>query len=181
VSTSTHYLLSIDEPVGRGWIVIYEEDHGDAIAIRSVIRQWCELNWANQTYYRAKYGFDKTGVLDLSLPLVKAPRSLDSGCFRRNFEPGEFVTPDVALPGSNARLQAILEQSRIEVHYNRYDDTALLHIGPDSSLILTNVAGWGPHRIEPYIYAELDDKYVCYWENSIVTWCPELPYSVLTN
>jgi len=126
-------------------------------------------------YYRAKYGFDETGVLDLILPLDKARRTLDSGCFRRNPEPGEFVIPDVALPGSNDRLRAILEQSRIAVHYNRYDDTALMHIGPDNSLILTNVAGWGPPYTEPYSYAELDDSYVCYWETSPATWGPELP------
>ena len=176
MATFTHYLPSIDELTSRGWIIIYDEDAEDAVAIRSVIRRWGELTWAKQTYYRAKYGFDKTGVLEIGLPLVKTHPARDSGCFYPNPEPGEFVTPDVALPGSTDRLKSILEQSRVAVRRNRYDDTALMHIGPDNTLILTNAAGWGPPFTEPFGYAELNNKYICLWECSPATWANDAPW-----
>ncbi len=176
MATFTHYLPSIDELASRGWIIIYDEDSDDAVAVRSVIRRWSELTWAKQTYYRAKFGFDETGILDIGLPLVKAPHAMDCDCFSRNPKLGEFVTPDVSLPGSNNRLQAILEESRIAVNRNRYDYTALMHIGPDNTLILTNAAGWGPPLTEPHGYAELNDRYICHWENNLATWCPDAPW-----
>ena len=178
MATFTHYLPPIDELASRGWVIIYDEDADDAVAIRSVIRQWGKLTWAEQTYYRAKYGFDETGILDISLPLVKAAHSPRTGCFypNANGNPGEFPTPDVSMPGSDNRLKAILEKSRIAVHRNRYDDSALTHVGPDNTLTLTNAAGWGPPRTESYGYAELDDKYICVWEHSLATWGTEAPW-----
>ena len=132
---------------------------------------------AKQTYYRAKYGFDESGVLDISLPLVKVAPGARAGCFypNTNANLGEFPTPDVSIQGSDNRLKAILEKSRIAVHRNRYDDAALTHVGPDSTLILTNAAGWGPPLTEPYGYAELDDRYICIWEFSRDTWGAEAP------
>ena len=178
MATFTHYLPSIDELASRGWAVIYDEDTEDAVAIRSVIRKWGELTWAKQTYYRAKYGFDESGVLDISLPLVKVAPGARAGCFypNTNANLGEFPTPDVSIQGSDNRLKAILEKSRIAVHRNRYDDAALTHVGPDSTLILTNAAGWGPPLTEPYGYAELDDRYICIWEFSRDTWGAEAPW-----
>lgn len=177
MATLTHYLPSVDELVSRGWIIIYDEDADDAIAIRSVIRQWDELTWAEQTYYRAKYGFDERGVLDISLPLVKTAPGPRTGCFypNTNANPGKFPTPDVSMQGSDNRLKAILEKSRIAVHRNRYDDSALTHVGPDNTLILTNAAGWGPPLTEPYGYAELDDEYTCHWGISSATLRPYVP------
>ena len=177
MATFTHYLPSIDELASRGWTVIYDEDAEDAVAIRSVIRKWDELTWAKQTYYRAKYGFDESGVLDISLPLVKVAPGARIGCFYPDTgaDFGEFPTPDVSIQGSDNRLKAILEKSRIAVQRNRYDDSALTHVGPDSTLILTNAAGWGPPLTEPYGYAELDDRYICIWEFSLDTWGAEAP------
>ncbi len=177
MATLTRYLPSIGELAKRGWKIIYNGDPADrtTVAIRSVIDKWGELTWAKQTYYRAKYGFNENGVLDIKLPLVKVHPGMNIGCFCRSPELGEFVTPDVSLPSSNNRLQAILEQSRIAVHPNRYDDTALMHVGPDNTLILTNAAGWGLPLTEPNGYAELDDGYNCHWEISSATWRPYVP------
>ena len=132
------------------------------------------MTWAQQTYYRAKYGFDENGVLDIAL-LGHKDTSNVTGRFFRNPIHGEFVTPDAASPGSNHRLQSALEQSRASVQLSRYDETALLHIGPDNTLILTNAAGWGIPLSEPRGYAELDDRYRCHWDVSSATWCPNVP------
>ena len=166
---------SIQELVKRGWSIIYDDQTGDAVAIRSVIRQWKRLTWARRIYYRAKYGFDENGVLDIGLPSHKTTPDAPA-CFFRNPVPGEFVTPDDRMPGSNDRLQAILEQSRVSVKRSRYDDTALMHIGPDNTAILTNAVGWGPPRTEAHGYAELDDKHTCLWEVSRATWSPDAPW-----
>ena len=175
MSMSANDMPSIPELVKRGWIVICDDNTGEAVAVRSVIRQWPELTWARQTYYRAKYGFDANGVLDIGLGGRKTTPSA-SGCFFRNPVPGEFVTPDDRMPGSNDRLQEILAQSSVSAKRCRYDDTALRHIGPDSTAILTNAVGWGLPGAGAHDYATPDDNYACFWEISRATWCPDVPW-----
>lgn len=133
------YKMTIAELVERGWTIIYD-DAGEPIAIKSVIDQWNDLTWAKQTYYRGKYGFDEDGVLEISL-LELRPTSRIAQRFCCNWFLDEVVTPDGNMPGSNDRLRAIVERSRIGVEDRKYDDTALVHTGPDGSLILTNEAG----------------------------------------
>ena len=80
------------------------------------------------------------------------------------------------VPGSNVRLQRILEDSRVNVVGHR-NSNALIHTGPDGSLIVTNESGWGLSYPEySDIYAELDERYMCHWEISQATWVPEAPY-----
>lgn len=113
------------------------------------------LTWAEQTYYRAKYGYTRAGV----------PMAASSEMFRQ-----------LGVPGSNIRLQRILEDSRVSV-VGRRNSNALIHTGPDGSLIITNESGWGllyPEQSD--IYAELDERYMCHWEISQATWVPEAPY-----
>ena len=166
---------TISELTDRGWKIIYNDSTGEAVAIRSVIRHWNKLTWAQQTYYRGKYDFNEKGVLDIGL-LGHSKTPDNPGLFFRNPTSEEIVIPEERLPGSNERLWAILEKSRVAVECNRYDDTVLMHTGPDNSIILTNAAGWGPPRTEPHGYAELDDKYTCHWEISLATWCPDAPW-----
>ena len=170
----THH-RTISELTDRGWKIIYNDSTGEAVSIRSVIRHWNKLTWAQQAYYRGKYGFSERGVLDIGIS-GHSTTPANSGLFFRNPEPAAIAIPEECLPGSNKRLWTILEQSRVGVECNRYDDTALLHTGPDNSVILTNAAGWGPPRTEPHGYAELDDKYTCHWEVSLATWCPDAPW-----
>ena len=167
------YKMTIAELVERGWTIIYD-DAGEATAIRSVIDQWNKLIWAKQVYYRGKYGFDEDGALEISL-LELRPTSRIAQRFCCDWFLDDVVTPDGNMPGSNDRLRAILERSRIGVEDRKYDDTALVHTGPDGSLILTNEAGWGPPLTETNSsYVELDDEYTCYWENG-PSWIPEAP------
>ena len=158
------YKMTIPELVERGWIISYDDDTGGPTAIRSVIDQWNKLTWAKQVYYRGKYCFGEDGILEISLSEL-GPTSRMAPRFYCDLFQDEFVTPDGKMPGSNDRLRTILERSRIEVDNRKYDDTALVHTGPDGSLILTNEAGWGPPYTETNSsYVELDDKYTCYWE-----------------
>ena len=113
------------------------------------------LTWAQQTYYWARYGLTKTGNSEDS-----PPNSLS----------------DMNLPGSNDRLHARLEQNGVAVEKRVSKDT-LIHTGPDGSVVLTNRIGWGLPLPEPYtISAELDGRYMCFWEISIASWIPEAPY-----
>jgi hypothetical protein len=168
------YQMTIAQLAQRGWTIIHETDTGKPTAIRTVIDQWRALTWAKQTYCRAKYGFDEDGVLEISLhELHPTPRI----AFRFHWDlfPDEFVTPGGQIPGSNDRLREILERSRLEVDNRKYDDTALVHTGPDGSLILTNEVGWGPPYTErDSNYVELDEAYTCYWESG-PSWVPEAP------
>ena len=137
----THH-RTISELTDRGWKIIYNDSTSEAVSIRSVIRHWDKLTWAQQAYYRGKYGFSERGVLDIGIS-GHSTTPANSGLFFRNPEPAAIAIPEECLPGSNKRLWTILEQSRVGVECNRYDDTALLHTGPDNSVILTNAAGWG--------------------------------------
>lgn len=117
--------------------------------------EWGNLTWAEQTYYRAKYG--NTVV---SVPITDLSKMLR--------QPG--------VPGSNVRLQRILEDDRVNVVSYR-NRNALIHTGPDGSLIITNESGWGlPYPEQSDINAELDERYICHWEISQATWVPEAPY-----
>ena len=168
------YQMSIAELAEQGWTIIYDNNTGKPTAIRSVIGQWKKLTWAKQIYYRGKYGFDEEGILEISLFELR-PTSRIALRFYCDLFPGEFVTPDGKMPSSNDRLRSILERSRIRVEDRKYDDTALVHTGPDNSLILTNEAGWGPPYTETDVsYVELDDKYTCYWETG-PSWVPDAP------
>ena len=130
------YKMTIAELAERGWIIIHDNDTGEPTSIKSVIDQWSKLAWAKQTYYRAKYGFDEDGVLEIRLfDLRPTPRiTFRSRC---DLFPDEFITPGGSMPGSNDRLRAILERSRVGVEGSNYDDTALAHTGPDNTLVLS--------------------------------------------
>ena len=117
--------------------------------------EWGNLTWAEQTYYRAKYGYTGTGV----------PITYSSN-----------VLGQLPVLGSNDRLQRILEDSRVNVD-SRRNINALIHTGPDDSVVITNESGWGlPHPEQSGIYMELDERYMCHWEISQATWVPEAPY-----
>jgi len=117
--------------------------------------EWSDLTWAEQTYYLAKYGYTGTGAL-----ITDSSKML-----------GQF-----AVPGSNDRLQRILEDSRENVASHR-SSNSLIHTGPDGSIIITNEGGWVlPRSEQPDIYADLDEQNLCHWGISQATWVPEAPY-----
>ncbi len=173
--TSSIHRMTISELANQGWIIIYDESNGEAVAIRSVIRHWNKLTWAQQTFYRAKYGFDESGVLDISLSERRTP-PIDLGFFYSSPAAGEIVVPDTLVPGANDRLRIILAQSRVAIHCSRYDDTPRLNIGPDGTVILTTHAEWGLPRTDSTGYTEPDDAYICYWETDRATWLPTAPW-----
>ena len=169
-------LMDISELASQGWIIIYDDNTGEAVAIRSVIRQWNSLTWAQQGYYRAKFGFTEMGVLDITLT-GESTLPDNSGFFLRGSSHDKIVTPQNAVHGSNGRLLTILEQGRVAVRPCRYVDEARLHIGPDETAILTTEVFWGlPRAADATGYTEPDDAYICYWENDPATWLPTAPW-----
>ena len=138
------YDMSIPQMTERGWSIVNDSETGLPIAISSTIPGWNKLSWAEQTYYRGKYRFNEGGSLEISLHEIRNASERKSRYFVRDLFPDKYVTPDVALAGSGDRVRGILELSRVGLECSSYDDTALVHIGPDDSAIYTNEAGWGP-------------------------------------
>ena len=117
--------------------------------------EWCQLTWAQQTFYQAKYGITNSEGTEVNLSEL-------------SFE-GKS-------PGSNDRLHSFLSQGGVSLTACHPRGT-LLHTGPDDSVIVTNEIGWGlPYSEPPDSYTELDDQYMCPWEISQATWTPEAPY-----
>ena len=167
--------ITSSELIARGWIVIHDRVTNERIAIRSVIQHWKSIPWSHQTYYRAKYGFDENGVLDISLS--EHPISTnDPGFSFRKLAPGEVVIPDQSMPGSNNRLRTILEQSQVTAEHNRYDDVGVAFTGPDGTVLLTGEYCWGLPYLDYNDYTEIDNNHICVWGNSSTTWCPDAPW-----
>ena len=167
--------IAVEELAGRGWQIIYADHTGQPTAIRSAVEHWDNLPWAQQAYYRAKYGFNEAGLLEFSLAELSS-NSTAANLVHRPLSPDRDIAPGGNVSGSNDRLRAILEQSRITVEASRHNHNALIHTGPDNTAILTSVAGWGPVNVEASSgYAELADRYTCYWETASVNWVPEAP------
>ena len=159
----------------------YEEFNGEPAphSTRFSIHHWNELDWAHQTYYRAKYGVSGTGELEIRIRELPLPRLVDGTISSPSHgsTTAEIGVPDREFPGSNHRLWAIIEETRTSIVRTSYDDTGLLHTGPDNSMILTNAAGWGPICTkEPDGYVEMDDRWTCHWEIDPSTWCPDTPW-----
>ena len=174
MSTSLHG-KTIPELVDQGWIIIADEDTDEFVGIRSVIQNWTSMTWAERTYYIAKYGFNEKGILDIGLSEQFTEVGWP-GLFFRPALGGEIVVPEKSQPGSNDRLLAILSQSRVAVGNSRYGDTALAHIGPDGTVILTNEYLWGLPDPRDDSYTDLNERYICNWEISLATWCPDAPW-----
>ena len=171
------YRMSIPEMVKRGWTLFNDEKIPGRLGIRSVIPDWNELPWAQQTYYRAKYRFDENGVLEIGVSEINSASQKTIRHFHCDlFTEEKYVTPDGAMSGSNDRIREILEQNRVDLAYRGYDDTALVHTGPDGSIIYTNEVGWGPPMYWPEekYYYELDDHHTCFWETGPY-WVSEMP------
>ena len=172
------YGKTMRELVNQGWIIITNEDSGEIVGIRSVIQHWTSLTWAERTYYTAKFGFDENGILDIGLSDLTTAVGWP-GLFLRPALGGAIVVPEHSLPGSNDRLLIILSRSRVAVISSRCDDTALAHIGPDGTVILTNEFLWGLPDPRDGSYTDVKEGYICHWEVSIATWCPDAPWWAL--
>ena len=170
------YNMTVPQMIDRGWTIIKDNKTDRPTAIRSVISDWNELTWAQQTYYRGKYRFDESGILEINLSELRSATEKVIMHFSRDLFPDKYVIPDGSLTGSKERLRRILEQSRVDLECSGYDDTALVHLGPDGTVIYTNEAGWGPpcHWPGDEFYFELDDFHTCYWQIG-PAWTPEAP------
>ena len=166
---------TLEELVQEGWIVVVDEGTDEIVSLRSVVRQWKTLTWADQTFYRAKYGFDENGLLELDVS-GKGTYVRTLGLVLRPQPHGSIVLPENHQSGSNVRLQRILTESRAEVINDRYDETALVHVGPDGTVVLTNEYLWGLAVARDNPDSELDQERVCHWEISLETWCPTAPW-----
>ena len=168
--------MTISQLKERGWSIIKHSETGSPTAIVSTIPNWKDLTWAQPTYYKGKYNFGECGILEISLSELSSSRETTTKHFIRDLFPDNYVTPGGALPGSNERLRKILEQSRVKLECGNYDDSALVHVGPDGTAIYTNELGWGPPSQWPddKIYVELDTSYTCYWEIG-PAWVSEAP------
>lgn len=141
------YYMTIPQMIDRGWTIVKDNKTDLPTTIRSAIPDWNELTWAQQTYYRGKYLFNENGVLEITLSELRSASEKVIRDFSRDLFLDKYVTPDGTLAGSNERLREILEQSRVDLECRSYDDTALVHIGPDGTAIYTNEVGWGRHAI----------------------------------
>ena len=168
------YGKTIPQLVEQGWTVAPKRKVG--LVIRSAIPDWNELTWAQQTYYRAKYRFDQEGKLEIRLSEVSNESYQNVFRSTGDLYPSKYVTPGCSLPGSDERLREILEQSRVDLDCRSRDKTALVHFGPDGSVIYTNCRGWGPPLgwPEDKHFLELDESHLCYWESDLY-WIGESP------
>ena len=170
------YNMTIPQFIEQGWSIIKHKQTGRPTAIVSTIPDWKDLTWAQQTYYSGKYRFSEAGILEISVSELSGANEKTVGRFVSDIFPNEYVTPTGALAGPNERLRKILERSRVELECRSYDDSALVHIGPDGSAVYTNEAGWGSlsHWPKDKTYIELDEFNTCYWEIS-PAWVSEPP------
>ena len=172
------YGKTLQELVNDGWIILANEEADVIVGVRSVIRHWHSMAWAEQTYYTAEYGFNENGVLDIALQ-AQMPTIEWTGLIYGPRQNAPTALPEESLQGSNDRLLAILSRSRVAVANSRYDDDGLAHIGPDGTVILTNEYLWGLPDLRDDSYAYVDEGHRCFWEVSIATWCPDAPWWAL--
>lgn len=172
------YGKTLQELTNDGWIILANEEAPAIVGIRSVIRHWQSMTWAEQTFYTAKYGFNENGVLDIAIQ-AQIPTIGWAGFIYSPRQNDPIVLPKDSQPGSNDRLLAIVSRSRVAVANSRYDDDGLAHIGPDGTAILTNEYLWGLPDSRDDSYAYVDERHRCFWEVSAATWCPDAPWWAL--
>ena len=170
------YNMTVPQMINRGWTIINDKKRIVPLpSDRSLVIGTNSLGLSS-TYYRGKYRFDESGTLEIRLLELHSANKIAIMDFSRDLFQDKYVTPDGSLAGSNERLRRILGQSRVDLDRSRYDDAALVHVGPDGTFIYTNEAGWGPpcHWPGDEFYFELDDLHTCYWEIG-PAWTPEAP------
>lgn len=167
----------ISELVNQGWKVAFDdfEDRGPLLAI-SVLKNWKQLSWAQQTFYRAKYDFSDEGVLEIGLTGESAITIGAASYAFRPTSPSEPALPPARLPGANDRLREMLSPNNIKRELNRYTRQGLACTGPDGSVLLTSEYGWGVAVTSDDSYTEIDLKYFCLWEDDLGTFCPDIPW-----
>ena len=170
------YPMIIQQLIDRGWSVINHSETSRPTAGVTTISEWKDLTWAQQTYYQGKYRFNESGMLEISLSELSNTVEKTNRHFICEPFLDKYVASSGAMSGSNERLREILERGRVKLECRSYDDSALVHIGPDGTAIYTNKAGWGPplHWPEEKIYVELDDSRTCHWEIG-PSWTSEAP------
>ena len=182
--TNAKQTISTRELLDAEWQIAANpanQDHSATIqTIYSKIPNWTDLNWAEQTYYQAKYRFDNSGELQIDFQnpepveetwnrsrytTIKAVIDSQSARHRPNHQP--FALPGHEMPGSQDRLRTLILQPEVAHEPAKHDQEGAAHIGPDRSVIYTNTLGWGiPDLQEPDInFYEFDykPKYFCQW------------------
>ena len=160
--------------VADGWHLIYDEGTSNVVAVQSIIPEWETMPWAMQTYYRGKYRFNESGVLEIKFKSSFSGR-IDNAVPKS--PPDKIVLPPRAVHGSDRRLRDIFEESVIEVGPVGYDYSARLHYGPDGSAILVTDPFWGIPIPDDRDYIEPHQDYQCLWDGSTPnTWFGEAPW-----
>ncbi len=154
----------IAELVEQGWTAIVGHHGSEIVGIRSVAGEWGTLDWAHRVFFRAKYGFDESGVLVVPMSELRTPSRARDFFYREPQD--EILLPDRAMPGSNKRLRELLENDRTGVEAVGYDHTARLFIGTDGSSILTTEPCWGIPSVNDTDFIEPDNAYTCYWDET---------------
>ena len=133
------------------------------------------MDWAHRTYFMAKYGMDLNRMPEV-ITLAEDPSVPTSVRWKDGLQISEAGLEDMAIPGSNDRLRQILTTDDVVTSRCRYDPDALIHSGPDGTMVLTNAAGWGIPILELGGYAELDARFTCCWEVSRASWVAQMPW-----
>ena len=153
----------------RGWTIQSIVHQGRTVftALDSFIPDWHSMDWAEQVYHQAKHRFDSNGILSIAAdeltgndPLLR--RAIRTSSLQQNGYP----LPGSPVPGSNERLKELLEKTRITLDYDSQNDTALIHTGPDGSIIVTNQVGWSPATVENLREYTLSEHQHCPWEHN---------------
>ena len=140
--SESRYSKIIQQLIRQGWIVQTDDLSNEVVCIRSAILHWDFMTWAERTYYSAKYGFNQRGILDIRVP-QQTQRTTSLRVSGSSSLCDDIVVPELSQVGSNDRLRILLAQSRVAVARSSYDHTALEHLGPDGTTIITTEYLWG--------------------------------------
>ena len=151
----------------RGWAIQSVVQQGKTVftSLDSFIPDWHNLNWADQVYHQAKYRFDSHGILSIAAGELTGTDPLLRRSIRTStLHPNGYPLPGGAIPGTDERLKRLLEKTRTTLDYDSQNDSALIHTGPDGSIIVTNESGWNTATIENLRQYTLHEDQQCPWE-----------------
>ena len=158
--------MNIVELVNRGWTATLRSDPGmpggKETALATRIPGWNAMSWAGQMVHRAAYGFDENGELVIGIGQMADPetRLAVEASLAVEAQGEGFALPGREMPGSDERLRKIL-QDRSAREPVKYDDSAVVWMGEDQSVVYTCEQGWGiPGLVErePAFHCEFSGR-----------------------
>ena len=143
--------MNIVELVNRGWTATLRSDPGlpggEETALATRIPGWNAMSWAGRMVHRAAYGFDENGELVIGIGQMSDPetRLAVEASLAVEAQGEGFALPGREMPGSDERLRKIL-QDRSAREPVKHDDSAVVWMGEDQSVVYTCEQGWGITR-----------------------------------